>query len=552
MHNSSIFKFLLFFTTSLLFVSCDKEYSAVGDALIGDNNFELVKYPSNVVAYNEKITPIESNNLAVNALGIYDNLAFGKTTASFATQLTLAIVKPTFGANLSIESVYLDIPYFVDASQTKPITNATTGLSAGNTYVLDSIYGESNAKIKLSVYESGRYMGNQLGKPQTFYTNQNAEFDKDKVGNRLNDDADKSQNDEFFFNPVQNSVTTKDAAEKEIITYSPPGMRLKLNTAFFRDKIFNAPAGSLVTNNVFVDYFKGLYFKVEQSGANKGSLAMINFAKGTITIKYKEDSTTTPVAPVEKSLVLNMTGDVSTPFNTVSLLEQSNTKAEYEIARSNPNSILGDKKLYLKGGEGSVAVLDIFERKDLIGYDTNGSLTGPNGVSDELDKIRKEGWLINEANLLFNIDTENTEFKTSSEPERIYLYNFTNNTTILDYSLGAATTNKNTTKFIFGGYIKKDATSKRGVSYKINITNHIRNLVKNAAAINVKLGVAVTEDMNVSDFKKMITTNDFIPQAPRASVMNPLGTILYGNNLPDTDVNYSKRLHLEIYYTKPK
>ena len=76
MHNSSIFKFLLFFTTSLLFVSCDKEYSAVGDALIGDNNFELVKYPSNVVAYNEKITPIESNNLAVNAFGIYDNPAF--------------------------------------------------------------------------------------------------------------------------------------------------------------------------------------------------------------------------------------------------------------------------------------------------------------------------------------------------------------------------------------------------------------------------------------------------------------------------------------------
>jgi hypothetical protein len=546
MHNNSLFKFLLVLVGILLFVSCDKEYSAVGDALIGDNNFELVKYPSNVVAYNEKITPIESNNLPVNALGIYDNPAFGKTAASFATQLTLAIVKPTFGANLSIESVYLDIPYFVDATQTKPITNATTGAPAGNTYVLDSIYGEPNAKIKLSVYESGRYMGNQVGAPQTFYTNQNAEFDSYKIGNRLNDDLDKSQNDEFFFNPAQNTVSTTDAANVVTTSYSAPSMRLKLNTAFFMEKIFNAPAGSLVTNDVFINYFKGLYFKVEQSGSDKGSLAMINFAKGTITIKYKEDSTTTPVAPVEKSIVLNMSG------STASLLEQSNTKAEYETARSNPNRVLGDKKLYLKGGEGSVAVLDIFERKDLIGYDTNGSLTGPNGVSDELDKIRKEGWLINEANLLFNIDTENTEFKNSYEPERIYLYDFTNNATILDYALGAPTTNKNTTKFIFGGYIKKDATSKRGVSYKINITNHIRNLVKNAAAINVKLGVAVTEDMNISDFKKLSTTNDFISQAPRASVMNPLGTILYGNNLPDTDSNYGKRIQLEIYYTKPK
>ena len=544
MLNNSLFKFSLFLVTILFFVSCDKEYSAVGDALIGDNNFELVKYSSNVVAYNEKITPVESNNLPVNALGIYDNPAFGKTTASFATQVTLAIAKPIFGANLSIESVYLDIPYFVDAAQTKPIAGTTAGTTAGNSYVLDSIYGERTAKIKLSVYESGRYMGNQVGAAQTFYTNQNAEFDSFKIGNRLNDDADKSQNDEFFFNPAQNSVSTTDAANVTTVAYSPPGMRLKLNTAFFKDKIFNAPAGSLVTNDVFINYFKGLYFKVEQAGSDKGSLTMINFAKGTITIKYKEDSSTTPVTPVEKTLILNMSG------STVNLLEQSNAKAEYQTATSSPNRVLGDKNLYLKGVEGSVAVIDIFEKNDLTGYDTNGNLTGPNGVSDELDKIRKEGWLINEANLVFNIDAN--KIKDSFEPERIYLYNYSNNSALLDYLLVAATTNKNTSKAIFGGFIKRDATSKRGMSYKINITNHIRNLVKNATALNVKLGVAVTEDINLSDFKKLITANDFISQAPRASVMNPLGTILYGNNLPENDSNYSKRLQLEIYYTKPK
>ncbi len=552
MHNSSIFKFLLFFTTSLLFVSCDKEYSAVGDALIGDNNFELVKYPSNVVAYNEKITPIESNNLAVNAFGIYDNPAFGKTSASFVTQIILASANPTINPALNqvIESVDLDVPYFVDATQTKPRD------AGGFTYVLDSIYGEPLAKIKLSVYESGRFMGSQDGNPQTFYTNQKDEFDSFKIGNRLNNDANVAQNDSFFFDSTQNSVTTKDAADKETTTYSAPSMRLKLNATFFKDKIFNAPSGSLASNDVFVNYFKGLYFKVEQSGSDKGSLAMINFAKGTITIKYKEDLITETkdangnivktTTRVDKSIILNMSG------STVNLLEQSNPNTGYENAISSPNRSLGDKKLYLKGGQGSVAVIDIFDKKDLIGYDTNGSLTGPNGVSDELDKIRKEGWLINEANLLFNIDVENSEFKNSYEPERIYLYNFTNNAAILDYVLGTSATNKSTSKFIFGGYIKKDATSKRGVSYKVNITNHIRNLVKYSDAINVKLGVVVTEDINVSDFKKLRTTNDFISQAPKASVMNPLGTILYGNNLPDTDVNYSKRLHLEIYYTKPK
>ena len=544
MHNNSLFKSLLFTAGILLFVSCDKEYSAVGDALIGDNNFELVKYPSNVEAHNEKITstdPIESNNLDVNALGIYDNPAFGKTTANFVTQLTLATLNPTFGTNPLIDSVYIDVPYFVDADSTVAIT------SAGNTYVLDSIYGKKLAKIKLSVYESGRYMGTQDGKSQTFYTNQNAEFDNLKIpylGNRLNDDADKAQNDEFFFNPKQNTLKTTDATGNVTRTYSAPSMRLKLNTTFFKDKILNAPSGSLVNNDVFINYFKGLYFKVEQSGADKGSLAMINFRKGTITIKYKEDSSTTPVTRVEKSLVLNMLGA------TASLLEKSNPNADYETATSNPNRVLGDQKLYLKGGEGSLAVLELFEKKDLIGYDENGNLTGPNEVSDELDKIRKEGWLINDANLVFHIDTKT--MKDSYEPGRIYLYDYANNTTVLDYYLGASTANKNTSKYLFGGYLTKDATTKRGVTYKINVTNHIRNLVKNADAKNVKLGVVVTEDMNVADFKMLKTGNAFISQAPKASVMNPLGTILYGSNLPDTDENYSKRLQLEIYYTKPK
>jgi hypothetical protein len=33
---------------------------------------------------------------------------------------------------------------------------------------------------------------------QRYYTNQNADFDNVKVGSRLNDDADETQNDEFF------------------------------------------------------------------------------------------------------------------------------------------------------------------------------------------------------------------------------------------------------------------------------------------------------------------------------------------------------------------
>jgi hypothetical protein len=39
--------------------------------------------------------------------------------------------------------------------------------------------------------------------------------------------------------------------------------------------------------------------------------------------------------------------------------------------------------------------------------------------------------------------------------------------------------------------------------------------------------------------------------SPSAAVYNPLGTVLFGNNIPSTDPNYAKRLKLEIFYTKP-
>jgi hypothetical protein len=86
-----------------------------------------------------------------------------------------------------------------------------------------------------------------------------------------------------------------------------------------------------------------------------------------------------------------------------------------------------------------------------------------------------EKLLINEANLVFHIDA--TAMATAKEPNRVYLYDLTNSQSILDYKLTVPGTKAQNGKFIYSGIINKESgTNGRGKTYKIRLTNQIRNL----------------------------------------------------------------------------
>ena len=69
-------------------------------------------------------------------------------------------------------------------------------------------------------------------------------------------------------------------------------------------------------------------------------------------------------------------------FNGIRLNTFDNT---FNITLDDGDSELGDEKLYLKGGEGSMAIIDLFDNVDADG----------NGISDELEdfKSHKGNWL---------------------------------------------------------------------------------------------------------------------------------------------------------------
>lgn len=536
MFKITLLKSLLFSSMISLIMSCDNDSNELGSDIIGSDNFETgtpETYP--VDASSFATGPVETLDLPINALGIYNNPVFGITKANLAIQLQMdpAKLNPTFDTALNpvVESVILTIPYF----STKGDTN-----SDGETaYTLDSIYGPSNGRIKLHVYESKYYIrdldpSSSTQGVQKYYSNQNTEFDAVK-GQQLNDSEDLSQNEAFVFSNNElvepGTVTVEDPNPDPI--RSAPGMKLYLNKDFFFNKILNAPPGKLLNNNVFKEYLRGLYFQVENSAGFESNLAMLNIKGGKITIKYKQFETAptaeNPNPDIEdKTYVLNLNG------KSVGFFENQSTLVQ------NPDN------LYLRGGEGSMAIIDLF------GPDNDN-----NGVADKLEELRANKWLVNDASLTFNIDNESMGL-TSEEPKRIYLYDLKNKRPLIDYysDQNSPSSNPKYSKSVFGGIIKELETNglgsvKRGTSYKIRITNHIRGLINNPDSTNVRLGLVVTESINEVANKKVKTTIPTynISELPSASIINPLGTILFGSG---ANVPLDKRLQLKIYFTKPK
>lgn len=543
MYTKKTVQFLSIVCFTLLMVSCDKDYNTIGANLVGDNHYTFGDPDTNVavVAYNEDLGVVQTNNLAVNLLGIYHNPTFGTQSAHFVTQLLLPPTAPTFTTITQgpvIEDVTLYIPYFSTTGTT------TDGITS---YTLDSING--NSKLKLSIFENGYLLRDfdptsNFTSAQKYYSNQVNDFELNKKGaasdgssilngERLNNGEDVVDNDEFIFNASQIRDTIVDDDGEETITRSAPGMYLKLNKDFFQKKIIGGAAlGKLDNNNVFNEYFRGLYFKVEESAAepNGSSLAMINFKGGNITIKYKEERTPTAqdtATTVDKTLILSLSG------NTVSLVTQDR-KPDYASALASASSTLGDERLYLNGGAGSMAIIDLFGRD-------------ASGESAQLEEYRAKNWLINEANLTFYIDKD--KMANTSEPNRIYLYDLNNNRPILDYYTDQ-TTNSSKPKFgkrVYSGIIVQEDS--KGTLYKIRLTTHITQLLKNADSTNVRLGLVVTESIaNVDNYSVKNQTASGLNKAPIASILNPLGTVLYGSK---SSVSLDKRLKLEIYYTKP-
>jgi hypothetical protein len=536
MKSNSFFYSLFFISFLFVLASCDNDSNEIGANIVGNDNFGLgTPDIYSVNAFTQPLQAVETNNLPVQQLGIYDNPVFGKTTAHIVTQVQLA-AQPTvinYDRTPVIDSVVLNVPYLSHLLTTE------ADVDTPNVYELDSVYNKTS-KINLQVYESNYYQRTidpATGLPQKYYSDQLPQFEAERGTVLLNDNADVKQNTEFVFTE-KGWFTTDDEGIK---TKVGPSMNVRLNNDFFTNKIMaQSASANLANNNVFSNYFRGLHFKVGPSGSDTGAYALLDITKGTIKIYYHEFDVAPSTAVVNKTLLMNLTG------SRVNLFENAYTTTYANLLTQTPE-YNGSEKLYLKGGEGSMAVIELFKEPG------------------ELEALRasRDQWLVNDASLTFYIENSTDNgmgqgITKADEPNRIYLYDLDNKRQLIDYQTDQSTSISSVkyNKKIHGGIIEK-ASDERGTQYKIRITNHIRNIIYKDST-NVRLGLVVTENINVTTNKSLKTpkvlpvSGTFDPftikETPVMSVSNPFGTILWGSA---PSVPEDKKLKLIIYYTKP-
>jgi len=521
--------FLALLLVALLLISCDKEYNTIGTGLVDEDHFqlkedfdsELTTTQINFGEQSPQPLAVQTDNLSYNTLGYYSHPVYGGTTANIIAQVALSEYGKDFGENPVISKVVVSMPYF----STK--TAGPDSETEVSTYELDSIYGATaiNLKMYRSTYFLNDFDINE--ESQKYYSNEDI-ISLPGIESEL-----LYENNAFV--PLPAEVFYEELDDEGVLETIRLSPRLRDDSSYideFGDNVTNIidvtnfdwlidPANetALSTASNFKEFYRGIYFKAT-SLTTEGVLLGLDISQAEIEVFYKYDDPDGGVDPLENSVKILFSGKKVNTFDngfTYPLLAESN---------------------YLNGGQGAMMAIDLF-----TGLDSDND-----GVSDKFEALKNGDILINEASLEFYVD-QSTPIGGEDEPERIFLYDMKNNKTLLDYQFDATSdSDTNLTQLNHLGKLERDASG-NGVKYKIRITEHITDLIRNDST-NVKLGLVVTNNVlafGTSEVKDFESIPGGLPESIFSSSVNShRGTILYNENAIDDD----KKLKLKIYYTE--
>ena len=531
----------------LAFVSCEKDFASFDSEVINSDN--AINFSTNSVEYSlttqsEMVNPVQTNNLPSFLLGSYNHPQYGRSNSSFVGQMVPSEYNHDFGDNVVLDSVVLTIPYFsrgIDTSEEGDIT-----------YEIDSVYGDD--PIKISVYRNNFFFRtfdpfSDFDTSQSYYSNGSLSVEEIIDGTQLEGEL-LFEIDDFTPSAEQINLTEIDTAGNPYVAQRvAPALRFKLNNPndnFWETNFFENEGNQVLTNEPnFKEFFRGLYIKVESN--SNGSIMLLNFASSNtkLTIHYTSDNTNigdSDTGSVDEIETNQHEYEMNFSGNLINLFDNENPIDVGLIDQTN-----GNENIYLRGGEGIITTLDLF----------SGSITNDNGEEmSEFDHFKQFFYddisdepirIVNEAYIEFFV---NQNFANDDEPERIYIYNYEQNTALIDYFLDQSVSSLTINAKInhLEPLVRDSLDDDKGIKYKIRITEHLNNLILRDST-NAKLALGVISDVaSVQNFKILDGLESENKRLASGIILSPKGTILHGNLSADIE----KRPKIKIYYTEPE
>ncbi|MEX0291655.1 MAG: DUF4270 family protein [Flavobacteriaceae bacterium] len=591
----------------LAMVACEEDAVTIGDSVIGGQPFTTDKEVFDVFAYNKKIEAVQTNKLPIYQLGVFNDPIYGRTEAAITTQLSLQAstsgsVNPIFGnysqatednsdnddndatiaENEKVTQAILYIPYLrnnrsdtdldgvadiFDADPSDPNSDSdgdgltdnqervagsdplntdtdgdgTTDDEDTDTPVnrfpikrdLDSIYGNRNIPFNLKIERSTFFLrdldpNSSFQEAQEYFSTQ--QFAPAFVSDVLFD-GEVTIDDEQILIFKEDDPDTEDDESLEAPDRLEPGIRIALDNTFFDNNLLAKEGESeLLSTANFNDFLRGIHLTL--TPGDDELMLLLDLTQANITIEYEYDEMSDgELVKDSREYTLGLiTGGGNAPISGNAVNSFSNDAFPPEIL-NNLDTGTNASRIYLKGGAGSFAEIKLFDEH-------NGE--------DILNQIKANNWIINEANLVFYVDRDELDAAGDNyEHERLYLYNAETNRPLYNPA-----TENSVAETAFGLFLNydgfKEEVDDKGIKYTVRITDHINNLVIRDST-NATLGLTLTPNISIIGASNTMLAGNIEEEIPVSATISPLGTVLFGSNVPD---NEEKRLKLEIFYTE--
>lgn len=417
------------------------------------------------------------------------------------------------------------------------------------TYRLDSIYYD-NRKTEINTIANPSYIGESFNlkvQRSTYFLRDldpNANFEESQEYYSSQQFSPSFTQEEVFYDGTfvinnkeiltlvkEDDPDTDDVDEEgSVESRLDPGIYVKLGAVaetFFQENLLDKEGNSeLLSASNFKEFFRGVH--ISMPSGDKDLMLLLNITGAKFQVHYTyDDLVDDEIEKAQKTLDIGLMS--SAAGNGVNTFINEDYPTEISAALDTGENA---NKIYLKGGAGSYAEIKLFDDDDQ--------------ESDILiDQIKANKWIINEANVVFYIDSD-AILTDVIEPQRLYLYDTETNLPL--YNAATEVSDANTA---LGSYLNYDGliekSGEKGVKYTIKITEYLNDIIIRDS-INHTLGLAISPDIRLTGINNTILKGGVEKDLPAAPILSPIGTVLFGSNVSEAEE--AKKLKLEIFYTE--